>query len=236
MKRLLFALVLMAMLALPALADKPIVNPNLDYERVACNLISVCWTWDGSFTTSTCDTGGAAIWQYGIASNIPTVDCDGNAVGPVLATILNGSYPNDSGQRALLGGSFTVTEFCYLLEICHFYEIENSYDGGNVEVYHGGTYTVITPMGGYPDALISDSTSFYAWCVDMQPGYTSNSNVFVKACFDLSAYMGQTVQIAFKFGSDNSVVYRGWYISSVVAGGLTTPVEDSNWSTIKQLY
>jgi hypothetical protein len=62
MKKLLLALTLTALLALPALADKPDLSPIGDYERVACDLLSICWTWNGSYTTETCDaTGGAAI-------------------------------------------------------------------------------------------------------------------------------------------------------------------------------
>ncbi len=238
MKRLLFALALTAVLALPALAEKPEVSPISDYERVACDLVSICWTWDGSFTTEACDaTGGLPVWQYGPSTGIPTVDCYGNPITNVLGTILNGSYPSNSGHRAIFGGSFLVSESCYLLELCHYYDTENSYDGGNLEVKVGSTYTVVPPVGGYPDAQLCESTSFYAYCVDMQPGFTDGPTAgFVKDCFDLSAFMGQTVQIAVKFGSDSSVTYPGWYIAGVMAGGLTTAVEESTWSTIKQLY
>jgi hypothetical protein len=49
--------------------------------------------------------------------------------------------------------------------------------------------------------------------------------------------MGETVQIAAKFGSDNSVTYPGWFISSVMVGTDTAvPVEDSTWGQIKTLY
>ncbi|MCB1163183.1 MAG: hypothetical protein R3C71_15645 [Candidatus Krumholzibacteriia bacterium] len=236
MKRLLFAMALIAVLAAPALADKPIVNSTDTSIRVECGLESVCWTWDGSFTAETCDGGGAPVWQYGTATGIPTVDCDGNAIGNVLGTILAGNYPNDAGERAVLGGSFTVSETCNLLEICHYYDTENSYDGCNVEIYAGGSYTVVAPAGGYPDDLISDSTTYYAWCVDNQPGFTDGPVGFVKDCFDLSAFMGQTVSVAVKFGSDSSVQYPGWYIASAMAGSTLVPTEDSSWSTIKTLY
>ncbi|MBM4118484.1 hypothetical protein FJ251_12260 [bacterium] len=238
MRRLLVALALTALMASSALADKPNLDPIGDYERVSCDLVGVCWTWDGTFTTETCDaTGGAPVWQYGPSSGIPTVDCYGEPITAVLGTILNGNYPSNAGQRAILGGSFLVSESCHLLELCHYYDTENSYDGGNLEVKVGSTYTVVPPIGGYPDSQLCESTSFYAYCVDMQPGFTDGPTAgFVKDCFDLSAFMGQTVQIAVKFGSDSSVVYPGWYIAGVMAGGLVTAIEDSNWSTIKQLY
>lgn len=91
-------------------------------------------------------------------------------------------------------------------------------------------------LGGYPDSQLCESTSFYAYCVDMQPGLTDGPTAgFVKDCFDLSAFMGQTVQIAVKFGSDSSVNYPGWFIAGAMAGELVTAAEESNWSTIKRL-
>lgn len=237
MKRLILALTLTALLVAPALAEKPLIDQPTNDNRVACDLLTVCWMWDGTFTAEACDSDGLPVWEYGVATGIPGVDCDGNAIENVLGTVLAGDYPNDAGERAILG-SFEVTGSCYLLEMCHYYDTENSYDGCNVEVMDAsGGYTVVSPMGGYPDDLISDSTNYYAWCVDNQPGFTDGPTAgFVKDCFDLTAYMGQEVTVAVKFGSDSSVQYPGWYIASVVAGGLTTPTDDNTWSTIKSLF
>jgi hypothetical protein len=99
-----------------------------------------------------------------------------------------------------------------------------------------GDWTVVSPVGNYPDDLISDSTSYYAWCVDMQPGFTDGPTGYVRDCFDLTQYIGMTVDIAVKFGSDSSVTYPGWYIAQVRAGGEVTPVEPTDWSSIKSLY
>ena len=237
MKRLLAILSLLAPVVTPALAEKPTMGAS-DHQRVECGLLNVCWNWDGSFVTEMCDTEGAPVWQYGVHANyeVPNVDCDSEDLGPVLGTILNGDYPVNSGERAILGTPFTVAPDCYLLEICHFYDTENSYDGGNVELYVGGAYVVIDPMGGYPDAELCESTYYYAWCVDGQPGFTDGPTGFARDCFDLSQFMDQEVQVAVKFGSDSSVTYPGWYIHSVVVGGLITPAQESTWSTIKSVY
>ncbi len=236
MKRLIITLFIVALLATPALGDKPFVETNDVSSRVDCGLTAYGWVWDGSFDAGSCDTAGASIWAYGAATGIPTTDCEGEPIGSVLGTVLNGDYPVDSGERAVLG-SFEVTGSSNLLEICHFYDIETSFDGGNVEIDNGSGWVVIDPMGEYPDDLICDSTSYYAWCVDMQPGFTGHDPAgFIKDCFDLSAYEGDTVTLAVKFGSDSSVTYPGWYISSVVAGGLITATEDGSWSRVKSLY
>ncbi len=234
MKKLLVAITVIALLAGPVLANKvDLVKPQ--QNRVACDVNCWFWVWDGTFTTEMCDTQGASIWAYGASNQDPATDCDGNPVENVLGTVLNGDYPNDAGERAILG-SFTVTDAGYLLEMCHWYDIENSYDGGNVEVYVGGAWVVIEPMGGYPDDEISDSVSYYAWCVDMQPGFTDDIVAYMKDCFDLSQFIGEEVTLAVKFGTDSSVTYPGWYINSIMLGGVITPTEDGSWSTIKGLY
>jgi len=228
---------MMALLAMPVMAHKNPGVMNNEWTRVDCGFNSVNWVWDGSFSSETCDTDGASVWAYGTDSTIPQTDCDGNAIGNVLGTVLNADYPSDSGDRAVLG-SITVSQATYLLQICHYYDIETSYDGGNVVVrVPGGGWSVISPMGGYPDDQISDSTNYYAWCVDMEPGFTGHDLTgFVNDCFDLSQYMGSTIDLAVQFGSDSSVTYPGWFISSVVAGGQTTASESGSWSTIKSLY
>ena len=231
----LFILALILLVAVPAFADKPEPTTYIESYRSACDVSSWAWVWDGTFYTEACDTGGAPIWAYGNSTLDPAVDCDGNAVTAVLGTVLNAAYPNDAGERAVLG-TLTIDSSNYMLEICHFYDTENSYDGGNVEVGIAGTWTVVSPVGGYPDDLISDSVNYYAWCVDMQPGFTDGPVGYVRDCFVLSEFMGMTVDIAVKFGSDSSVTYPGWYIAHVRAGGLVTPVEESDWSTIKSLY
>jgi len=236
MKKAGILLVLFAFLAVSASAHKAPGISGSEWSRVECDFAGITWEWDGSFVTEMCDTEGLPIWQYGLDSSIPQYDCDGNPIGNVLGTVLNGAYPSDAGERAILGTPFEVSGATYLLELCHYYDTENSYDGGNVELLVDGAWVVIDPMGGYPDDLISDSASYYAWCVNDQPGFTDGPVGFIRDCFDLTQFMGMTVQVAVKFGSDSSVTYPGWFIHSVVAGGETTTTQSSEWSTIKSLY
>jgi hypothetical protein len=59
-----------------------------------------------------------------------------------------------------------------------------------------------------------------------------------RACFDLSQFMGMTIQVRFDFGSDSSVVRPGWYISYVKIGRteMPIPVDRSTWGGLKSLY
>jgi len=239
MKKLCILFVLLAFAAIPALADKPDMADVNNAIPIPCGLSCVTWVWDGEFYTEVCDDqGGGPVWEYGVHANseVPQYDCNGEQLGNVLATVLNGDTPNDAGERAVLG-MFHVDGASYMLEFCHFYDVETSYDGGNVEINDGSGWVVIEPMGGYPQPEINSSTSFYAFCVDGEPGFAGHDPAaFLNDCFDLSDYIGMDVELAVTFGSDSSVAYPGWYIASIVAGGPVTALDESSWSTIKALY
>jgi hypothetical protein len=202
---------------------------------VPCKLQSVVHNWDFAvsnqgFTMTTCDaTGGAPVWAWG-ASNIA------GAPGSVWATVLLANYPNNSGH-GIVSPSFTVGPSSNKLEISHYVRTETNFDGCNVQV--GGT--VIPPTDGYP-ATISTSTGFYAYCVNMEQGFTGNSATgpsqnWVQRCFDLSAYNGQTIQVEFDFGTDSSVTYRGWALAYVKVGtDAVVPVEATTWGRVKTFY
>lgn len=217
-----------------AFAAKPVIeNTGPVPGRVACPFEVVTYDWDftngdGGFTPMVCDdTGGVPVWQYGADSNFPGLN--------VWATVLDGNYPSDAGE-ALVAPTFMVDTSTNLLQVVHYFDTENSYDGCNV-VVNG---TVVAPMDGYNDDMISDSTNYYAFCVDGQPGLTGHDlddYVLITSCFDLAAFAGEEVSVAMQFGSDSSVTAPGWYISAVTVGG-TEPVstQSSTWSGLKASF
>jgi len=218
-------------LAAPVLAGGPPTGSLAQPEAVPCNLTCICYDWDfavsnqGFTAPNSCDTGGTPTWQYGNTTLVP-------APGTVWGTTLNANYPINSGD-ALKSPAFTVTSNCNMVEIYHYIYTESSYDGGNVKCND----TLITPMGGYTGTICT-STSYYAFCVDMEMGWMGQVTTAFRAdCFDLSQFMGQTVVLSFEFGSDSSVTYPGWYVASVKVGGTgATPTEDSTWGQIKNLF
>lgn len=228
--------ILFAMLGVLAMAGTAFAGTNPasivdESDAVPCNLTCFCYEWDfavsnqGFTAPHSCDTGGAAVWQYGTTSYVP------GTTGPVWGTILNGMYPVSSGD-ALWSPEFTVTNDCKYVEIYHYFDTENSYDGGNVKFRD----TLITPQGGYTGTICT-STSYYAFCVDMEQGWMGSSSGWRAECFDLSQFMGQSGHLSFEFGSDSSVTYAGWYIAYVKVGAIgATPVEDSTWGEIKGLF
>jgi hypothetical protein len=230
MKSILTILCILA-IASVALADKPLQPVDNPIDRVECAFENIAYDWlfadsDHGFTTGACDDGGVPVWEYG-----ETVWWPDNVWATGLTTP-DEEYPNDSGE-SLISPGFMVDDSAYLVEIRHAYNIENSYDGGNLSV----NGVVVAPMEGYPDDEISDSTGFYAWCVDGEPGFTDvNGPEPFSSCFDLSAFMGEEVQLSFDFGSDSSVQRIGWYIGHILVGGDVVANEGATWSHIKGLY
>jgi hypothetical protein len=204
-----------------------------------CNFSSVCINWDFAqgdqgFTPVSC--GGASVWQYGTESLLPAVP------GNVWGTVLNGNYLPSSGD-GLLSPPFTVTPDCSWMEIQHYVYCEgyitgsgNIYDGGNVTVDE----IVIPPVEGYTGVCNVGS----APCVLDEEVFAGDVTGGVpvrtwgRGCFDLSQFMGMTIQVRFDFGSDSSVQYPGWYLAYVKIGTtqMPIPVEESTWGALKSLY
>jgi hypothetical protein len=175
-------------------------------------------------------------WAWGQDNLIPQVACDEVPVTAILGTTLNANYPPSVGGIAMIG-PYEIEEHCSCLELCHFYNTESGYDGGNVKVSTdaGATWQIVYPADGYDDIL--DSSFSTAECVYGEEVFTGSSVTFVKDCFDLSPYMGRQVWIGFCFGSDSSVCYLGWYIKWAKIGGTEfSAIENSTWGSIKSMY
>jgi hypothetical protein len=226
--RTLLAILCFVAIASVTWAEKPVQSIDVPGDRVECGFGYVEYYWDFSesdcgFTLETCDDHGVTVWEYGYWAG-----GDRNC----WITNLEGEYPSDAGE-SLVSPNFLVDSASFLVQISHGYNIETSYDGANLSV----NGVVVSPMEGYPDDEISDSDSYYAWCVDGEPGFTGYSGGEpVYSCFDLSAFMDQEVQLSFDFGSDSSVTYPGWVIFSIRVGSSVVATEKVTWSAVKGMY
>jgi hypothetical protein len=179
---------------------------------------------------------GPIPWEWGLPVGIPTLACDDVAVTNVLATGLATDYAVQTGEGAVVG-PFMLTENCYCMELCHFYDIETGFDGGNVKISTDGgqTWQLIHPFDGYDDIL--DSATYVAECVGGEEVFTGHMTTFMRDCFDLSDYVGQSIWIGFFFGADSSVTYPGWYLKWLKLGSdEVTTVEPTTWGHIKAQY
>ncbi len=216
-------------LAGPDPAGKQLADPATPREDQPCDLVRIIHDWDFSlgshgFTTTTCDDQGVPVWEHGSTTFIP------EAPGKVWGTVLDGCYPDDSGE-GLVSPSFAVGEATRWVQVEHYYNIEANYDGGNLTV--GGV--VLPPVGGY-DGPISTSIYFYAWCTSLEEGFTGHDAVWRIDCWDLGQFLGEEVQLEFDFGTDASVTYPGWYLAAVRVGSTTVPTDAVSWGRIKGLY
>ncbi|MFH1502108.1 MAG: hypothetical protein ABIG03_03580 [Candidatus Eisenbacteria bacterium] len=191
---------------------------------------------DGGGVPFPCGNGPVP-WEWGIPVGIPSVACDDVPVTNVWGTVLGGAYLPLTGE-ALMIGPFDINVLCDCMELCHYYDTEGGWDGGNVKVSTDGgvTWQLVYPFGGYDDIL--DSTTYVPECVAMEEVFTGDSLTFVRDCFDLSAYHGQTVMIGFFFGADSyATTDLGWYLKWVKIGSDNySPVEDATWGSIKAMY
>ncbi len=96
-----------------------------------------------------------------------------------------------------------------VLTFYHWYYSQNYYDGGVVEVYSNGQWLKAEPRGTYPDEF------YYGG-----EGYCNEDEYeWYYAHFDLSKYAGQTITLRFRFMTDDSDLYTGWYIDDITLTG-----------------
>ncbi len=151
-------------------------------------------------------SNNTAGWQWG-----EDATAGSHSEPNVWGTILNGNY-DDSMSLTLDSPEITIGGD-NVLTFWHYYDTENSYDGGNVKISvdGGSTWTVINPVGDYPDDAITG--------LNGEPGYTDGPSGWVQATFDLEAYSGEMAMFRWHFGTDSSVSdYIGWYIDDVYVG------------------
>ena len=149
-------------------------------------------------------------WQYGPYDGYPPpIGCEGVPIDYNWGTVIGGYYSYAYSGGRLMSVPILLDED-YIMEICHYYDIESYWDGGNVKISTdgGATFTLIYPEAGYPEDAMSTANC----AIPGEPGFSGASGAWVQDYFDLSDYTGNTVIIAFDFGSDGSVNYPGWYI------------------------
>jgi len=158
-------------------------------------------------------------WQWGALSSGPLAGYSGvNGWG----TVIGDNYPNGSNFTLDTPTSYMINFPTAMLEFWHWYDIEASWDGGNVKISTdgGSSWNVIVPLTGYTGvANTSNPLNGEEICCGHDQGF------WELAQFDLSAYVGESVMFRWHFGSDGSVQYPGWYIDDVAISGGGMPVD-----------
>ena len=98
------------------------------------------------------------------------------------------------------------------------WDIEANYDGGIVQISTNGgaTWTTLTPAGGYPDMISNDGNACSTPLAGGSPAFSSESQfTWQQKSVSLAAYAGQTVKLAWRYGSDIAVNREGWYVDDI---------------------
>ncbi len=162
-----------------------------------------------NFDNDDCDfvSNSTTGWQWGEDTGFGY-----NSEPNVWATVLNGNYV-DNADWTLDSPEVMIATDDYQLTFWHNVDTENSWDGGNVSISidGGNSWTVITPIGGYPDDEIVG--------LDNEPGFTDGPTGWQMVTFELEGYEGEDAMFRWHFGTDGSVnTYPGWAIDDVRIG------------------
>lgn len=165
-------------------------------------------TFDGR--TNSIDVSQATTWDVGVPSSGPFSAVSG---AKVLATTLEGSHPDAVDARIATPSIQLPAGKSIELRFQHFFDAERAIDGGQVMISTDGgvRFGIVNPRdSGYPEAQVAALGS---------SGFSGTSNGgagFEEAAFDLSAYAGQDVVIAFRFAADEVNASSGWYVDDIV--------------------
>ncbi|MCR4408159.1 MAG: immune inhibitor A [Anaerolineae bacterium] len=97
------------------------------------------------------------------------------------------------------------------------YEIEELWDFGFVQVSTDGGATWTSLANEYTTS--EHDPDAHPKVVANLPGLTGSSDGWVTMSFDLSAYAGQNILIAFRYVTDWATTEAGWYIDNVYVNG-----------------
>ncbi|MEP7028591.1 MAG: FlgD immunoglobulin-like domain containing protein, partial [Candidatus Eisenbacteria bacterium] len=173
---------------------------------------------DGGYTHAALTVGHGDAWHIEPGAGHTPGGSDAwkcGSVGP-------GTYPSNL-DAGLVSAPFLVTPAAQL-RFWHSYSAEtdntptDAFDGGVVDLSldNGGTWSRITPSGGYPRVLLAGAGDPLP---EGTPVYSGSSGGFVQATFDLSAYAGQMARARWRFVSDSFVELYGWTIDDVTVTG-----------------
>ncbi|UCG69925.1 MAG: VWA domain-containing protein [Thermoplasmata archaeon] len=149
----------------------------------------------------------ASRWELGVPAPPPDAYSPTNCWG----TELSGAYATPT-EYLLITPIIDLTSEAIKsaqLSFWHIYSFASG-DGGWVEINSSSTFRgdLIHPNGGYTGLVNS--------IMGANPGYNGTIMSWNPASFDISAYIGRTFQIGFRFcGLMGDMFSRGWYIDDV---------------------
>lgn len=163
-----------------------------------------------NFESISTDFSGSGDWQLDNISFGPDNAYSGDFA---WATNPAGNYSSTAPIHSLETKVFSLHNMAIpALEIYHWFNIENGYDGANVKVSdeYGRNWQILHPNPDYPvEALTGEFDNPMAG----EPVYSGNSGSWYKISFNLSQYKKWPfVKFRFDLGVDQQKTAAGWYL------------------------
>lgn len=194
---------------------------NFDDPPSPANWWGTGYTFGNPYTQGTCASQTFVTdWHYPA-----TGQCTGNTAASFQAGSNPRRYRNYNNGALVLGlppaggnpGGILLPAHAAAVTLTfnHWYSFESGgWDGGRVMLSTSWpTFSQITPVGGYPGTI--QNTTTYCHPFPGQSAYTNASPGCASATFDLSAFTGQRVWLAWNLGADSSINAEGWYLDNV---------------------
>jgi subtilisin family serine protease len=105
---------------------------------------------------------------------------------------------------------------------------DSAYDGGILEISaNGGAFNEVAPVGGYPKTFRWKRGGGNPATGPMlgMPCWADNQT-WTQVIVDLASFAGQSIQLRYRFGSDQATGYEGWYVDDVSITAFGEPVVD----------
>jgi hypothetical protein len=155
---------------------------------------------NGEFTPNPTSNG----WQWGVDTA-----AGAHSGTKVWGTLLNNNYPNNVTWTLTSPSVYIGSNF--VLEFWHFYNMEATYDGGNLKISTNGVnWSLLTPEGGYTHTNVSALNG---------PGFSGTNGTWTLVRVNLNSYAGQNVRFRWTFAADNMIQGAGWFIDDVQTTG-----------------
>ncbi|ETP70120.1 peptidase M6 [Planococcus glaciei] len=133
------------------------------------------------------------------------------------AQVLHANNGDEADQALIFGATVPATDA--KLTFDHFYDIEEQWDFGMVQVStdNGETWTSLKNENTRSDVVEEG----YPTIKENVPGFTGTNSDWTTETFDLSAYAGKDVLVSFRNLTDWGSNNPGWFVKNVKLGNFS---------------
>lgn len=166
-------------------------------------------------------------WRRSYHEKLMVFDGDDNSIFLNHWTMTDDGWYSGAGDlyNDVLYGEAYVDPANPILTVNTYWDLEDYWDFGFVQVSTDNGETWTSLENEY--TTYDHDPSAHPDVVANLPGLTGWSGDFIDITFDLSAYEGETVLIGFRYVTDWTFLYEGWYIREASINGV--PIELEPW-------